>query len=65
MIIQPHVKHAFGGFHLFFTLFGGANGVVHNLLLQLFTLYMCSSKVEVSETFFLISWLLTMIIQAI
>ena len=31
---------------------GGQMGLVHNLLMQFFSLY--SSKIEVSETFFLI-----------
>ena len=53
-----YVKHVLGRIYVFFTLFGywvGGGGVpkglVHNLLMQFFTLG--SSKIEVSETYFI------------
>ena len=55
-----YVKHVLGRIHVFFTLFGywvqgggGQTGLVHNLLMQLFTLD--SSKIEVSETYIVIT----------
>ena len=54
-----YAKHVFGRIHVFFTLFGhwarkggggSPKGLVHNLLMQFFTLG--SSKIEVSETYF-------------
>ena len=50
-----YVKHVLGNIHVFFTLFGylgggSPNGVVHNLLMQFFTLY--SSKIEVFRNLF-------------
>ena len=51
-----YVKHVSGRIYVFFTLFGrrggGQTGLVHNLLMQFFSLY--SSKIEVFETFYLI-----------
>ena len=53
-----YVKHVLGRIYVFFTLFGywvggggSPKGLVHNLLMQFFTLG--SSKIEVSETCFL------------
>ena len=68
---QPnYVKHILDIIYVFFTLFGdsvcggggGGNGVVHVLLMQFFAPH--SSKIEVSETFFLTSLPLTMTNQA-
>ena len=54
-----YVKHVLGRIDVFFTLFGywvrgggSPNGVVHNLLMQLFSPY--SPKIEVFDTFFLL-----------
>ena len=48
------LKHVLGRIYMFFTLFGywvgGGGGLVHNLLMQFFTLD--SSKMEVFKTFF-------------
>ena len=52
-----YVKHVLGRIYVFFTLFGywvggggSPKGLVHNLLMQFFTLD--SSKIEVFETYF-------------
>ena len=57
MTIQGILKHAFGRIYMFFTLFGywaggggSPKGLVHNLLMQVFT--PDSSKMEVFETYF-------------
>ena len=54
-----YVKHVLGRIYVFFILFGywagrgggegGQKGLVHNMLMQFFSLY--SSKIEVSETY--------------
>ena len=53
-----YVKHVSGRIHVFITLFGhwvrggggSPKGLVHNLLMRVFSLY--SSKIEVSENHF-------------
>ena len=61
MIMQTFVKHVLGSIYVFFTLFvywvrlGGRGaspkGLIHNLLMQFFTL--STSKIKVSEIIFL------------
>ena len=57
MTIERYVKHVLGCIYVVFTQFGKyvrggvpPEGLVHNLLMQFFTLD--SSKIEVFETFF-------------
>ena len=63
-----YVKHVLGCIYLVFSpiwvlRYGGgvSKGLVHNLIMQLFTLG--SSKIEVFQTFFLILWSPKMTIQ--